>query len=140
MGDKPTVLLCKEQKTNFIIIRIFRENKMVANLTSSILLSIILLAAFSKAKSVHHQLAKRQTAVPNFTLGSAMRQFHENLYNVLGENENGNLVYSPYSIHTAMTMVLIGTPGNSTTYTELAKALGITESTVIGLNYRNLYD
>merc|ERR1711936_1353801 len=103
MGDKPTVLLCKEQKnTNFIIIRIFRENKMVVNFTTSILLSLILLAAFSKAKSVHHHLAKRQTAVPNFTLGNSMRQFHENLYNVLGENENGNLVYSPYSIHTAM--------------------------------------
>jgi len=103
------------------------------------LLSLMLLAAFSKAKSVHH-LAKRQTAVPNFTLGNSMRQFHENLYNVLGENENGNLVYSPYSIHTAMTMVLIGSPGNSTTYTELARALGIQESTIIGLNYRNLYD
>jgi len=69
-----------------------------------------------------------------------MRQFHENLYQVLGENGNGNLVYSPYSIHTAMTMVLIGSPGNSTTYTELAKALGIQESSVIGHNYRNLYD
>ena len=107
---------------------------------TSILLSLMFLAAISQAKSVHHQLAKRQTAISNFPLGSSMRQFHENLYQVLGENENGNLVYSPYSIHTAMTMVLIGTPGNSTTYTELAKALGITESTVIGLNYRNLYD
>ena len=106
---------------------------------TSILLSLMLLAAFSKAKSVHN-LAKRQTAVPNFPLGSSMRQFHENLYQVLGENGNGNLVYSPYSIHTAMTMVLIGSPGNSTTYTELAKALGIQESSVIGHNYRNLYD
>ena len=107
---------------------------------TSILLSLMFLAAISQAKSVHHQLAKRQSGNSNFILGSSMRQFHENLYQVLGENENGNLVYSPYSIHTAMTMVLIGTPGNSTTYTELAKALGITESTVIGLNYRNLYD
>lgn len=107
---------------------------------TSILLSLMFLAAISQAKSVHHQLVKRQTAISNFPLGSSMRQFHENLYQVLGENENGNLVYSPYSIHTAMTMVLIGTPGNSTTYTELAKALGITESTVIGLNYKNLYD
>ena len=61
-----------------------------------------------------------------FRLTEGINNFNHDLYNVLDKNLNGNMVFSPFSIHTAMSMVLIGAPSESVTYKQLAKALNVT--------------
>ena len=83
-----------------------------------------------------------------FHLDSAIKQFNQKLYDELDKNENGNIIFSPFrshlstyifrlqnnvilfhSIHTAMSMVLIGSKVNSKSHSELAEALYSTENT-----------
>ena len=57
-------------------------------------------------------------------IADPMQQFSNDMYRILGQAESGNMVYSPYSIHTTMAMVLGGAPKDSNTYKQLAKVLG----------------
>jgi serpin B len=54
---------------------------------------------------------------------TADRAFAFDLYRILGDTEPGNIFLSPYSISTALSMVLAGARGQ--TYEELAEALGV---------------
>ena len=54
-----------------------------------------------------------------------IQKFSNDMYQILGQTEFGNMVYSPYSIHTTMAMVLGGSPRNSSTFKQLAEVLGV---------------
>lgn len=58
-----------------------------------------------------------------FQLSDGINQFNNKLMEKLAENNDGNIVFSPFSLHTALSMVLIGSPNYSDTYKELANAL-----------------
>ena len=60
-------------------------------------------------------------------IADSMQQFNDNMYRILGQEESGNLIYSPYSIHVTMAMVLAGSPKDSQTYKQLASALGASD-------------
>ena len=49
-------------------------------------------------------------------LGDPIKTFSNKLFTKLGHAENGNMVFSPYSIHTTMAMALAGSPEDSKTY------------------------
>ena len=49
-------------------------------------------------------------------LGDPIQAFSEDIFTRLGQAETGNMVFSPYSIHTTMAMALAGSPENSKTY------------------------
>ena len=49
-------------------------------------------------------------------LGDPIQAFSKDVFTRLGKEETGNMVFSPYSIHTTMAMALAGSPENSKTY------------------------
>jgi len=58
-----------------------------------------------------------------FVLSEQMNNFNHDLFEAFAETNDGNVVYSPFSLHAALGMVLIGAPNQSKTYQELAEAL-----------------
>ena len=61
-------------------------------------------------------------------IADPIQQFGKNPYRILGQEESGSMVYSPYSIHVTMSMILAGFPEDSKTYKQLAKALGVPDT------------
>ena len=56
-------------------------------------------------------------------LAKPIINFSNDLYKHLGKAENGNMVYSPYSIHAVMALALAGSPEDSDTYKQLTEVL-----------------
>jgi len=73
---------------------------------------------------------------------SAMAKFTQSLYVSLLQNYgNTNFVFSPLSIHSALSMLFLGSSINSKTHKELQKALGnINSPCVLSLLYRDVLD
>jgi len=61
----------------------------------------------------------------------AIRSFNRKLYQKLSKEEQGNFVYSPYSIHMAFSLLLLGAPLESSTRQELVKY----QSNLVIMNY-----
>jgi len=58
-------------------------------------------------------------------LTSTIAKFTQSIYLHMAEkNQNGNFVFSPLSMHSALTMLYLGTTTNSTSRQELSKAMG----------------
>ena len=58
-------------------------------------------------------------------LTSTIAKFTQSIYLHMAEkNQNGNFVFSPLSMHSALTMLYLGTTINSTSRQELSKAMG----------------
>lgn len=60
-----------------------------------------------------------------FRLSQGMTDFALNLYNAISDSNNGNVVLSPFSLHTALSMTYFGSPEESETHQELARLLGL---------------
>ena len=76
-----------------------------------------------------------------FRLDQSMNDFSSKLFEVLtNDNRNGNVLYSPFSLHTALSMTYFGSPASSTTNRELANLLGMDNaySTDYSTNYLQL--
>merc|ERR1712130_428432 len=79
--------------------------------------------------------AKRQ-----FT--QSMEKFTQSIYlHAAEKNPNSNFVFSPLSIHSALTMLYLGTTSNSTTETELKNAMGgLARKEVVECSYKHIVD
>ena len=60
-------------------------------------------------------------------LADSIQRFSKDTYRILGQAQSGNMIYSPFSIHAALTMTLVGSPEDSTTFKELRKALELND-------------
>merc|ERR1711971_145396 len=69
--------------------------------------------------TVDPQLARQLT----FSLSKGLNQFNHDLFPKLAALNDGNIVISPFSLHTALSMTLIGTPTKSDTHKQLSRAL-----------------
>jgi hypothetical protein len=58
--------------------------------------------------------APRTTVVPRL-----LREFNRNVYQLLAASETGNFVYSPYSLHMALSLLCLGAPEESNTRKQL---------------------
>ena len=56
------------------------------------------------------------TSAERVMLSGPIHAFSNDIFARLGQKETGNMVFSPYSIHTIMAMALNGSPENSKTY------------------------
>ena len=89
---------------------------------------LLALAALTKAGRVKRtefdnvQFINKLLNTP-FQLSEQMNRFNHDLFKALAQVNDGNMVYSPFSLHAALGMVLIGAPSGSKTYQELAMAL-----------------
>ena len=113
--------------------------------------NVAFILTLSEAVSVHQrprranqlEIVKQKSVETPFLLSGAMQKFNNDLYQTLAKNQNGNLVISPFSIHTVMSMAMIGAPVNSSTYKQLSQALGITDPNAKATflyNYRKTLD
>jgi len=62
------------------------------------------------------------SALP-FILSKGLNQFNHDLFPALAQVNDANIVISPFSIHTALTMTMYGAPADSNTYKQLSKVL-----------------
>jgi len=89
---------------------------------------LLALAALSKAGRVKRAQFDQVTFINKllntpFVISEQMNKFNHDLFEAFAESNDGNIVYSPFSLHAALGMVLIGAPNESKTYQELAEAL-----------------
>ena len=49
----------------------------------------------------------------NVELSASMQDFNHKIFKELSKSESGNLVYSPFSIHTTLAMALLGSRSGS---------------------------
>ena len=54
---------------------------------------------------------------------TAIRMFTRNMYFELAKKQKGNFVFSPYSIHMALSLLALGAPKGSKTRKELVRAM-----------------
>lgn len=60
-------------------------------------------------------------------LADRIQRFSMDTYRILGQAHSGNMIYSPFSIHAALTMTLLGSPEYSKTFKELGNALELND-------------
>merc|ERR1719412_350886 len=72
----------------------------------------------------------------------SMEKFTQAIYlHTAEKNPNSNFVFSPLSIHSALTMLYLGTTTNSTTENELQKAMGgLASKKSVQCSYKNIVD
>ena len=68
-------------------------------------------------RNLDFQLLKELQSTP-FLLKDGLNNFNNAIFEQVSESTNGNTVISPFSIHTALTMALLGAPTESKTYKE----------------------
>merc|ERR1711971_1167272 len=75
-----------------------------------------------------------------FTL--SMEKFTQSIYLHMAEKTpNSNFVFSPLSMHSALTMLYLGTTDNSTTQSELSTAMGgLVSKDMVQCSYKNIVD
>ena len=52
-----------------------------------------------------------------------LNEFNIELFKILKKHDRGNIVISPFSIHLALSMILLGSPTSSKAHKQLAQAL-----------------
>ena len=67
----------------------------------------------------------QSSPLTQINLSGPVGNFTRDVYAQLGKSEKGNMVLSPFSIHTTMAMALAGSPPKSNTYKNLANALNL---------------
>ena len=63
------------------------------------------------------------TGQSNFSLSYSISKFNSKFFEKICQAEDGNIFYSPFSIHMLLSQVYLGSPKNSTTNQELASLL-----------------
>ena len=93
-------------------------------------LILFLCAAFIKAAHIKRSpldgnpFVTKINATP-FRLSEGLVAFNGDLFSALAFSQKGNVAFSPFSLHTALSMALIGAPNNTMTYQQLALALNM---------------
>merc|ERR1712032_1308886 len=72
----------------------------------------------------------------------SMEKFTQSIYLHMAKNaQNSNFVFSPLSMHSALTMLYLGTTDNSTTQSELSTAMGgLVSKDSVQCSYKNIVD
>ena len=73
-------------------------------------------------EQINNGTAAANEKVP-FVLSKGLNQFNHELFPALAQVNDANIVISPFSLHTALSMTMIGAPADSTTYKQLSQVL-----------------
>lgn len=74
------------------------------------------------SQDIENLIEEKKRNTP-FRLQNAMQDFSAEMFSSLVEDTDSNLFFSPFSIHTALSMVYFGSPSDSQTHRELASLL-----------------
>lgn len=89
----------------------------------NVLISILLLVFVS---CLGNKVSVERLQNSPFRLSDGVTTIATDMYQVLAaESEGGNIIFSPFSVHAALSMVLLGAPNGTTTHEELVSVLGM---------------
>merc|ERR1719499_2049438 len=77
------------------------------------------------AQNVNPDMLRAKLESTPYRLRSGLNEFAHKVYDVVAGGDAGNVIVSPFSLHTAMSMVFFGSPTASETHEELARLLGL---------------
>ena len=70
-------------------------------------------------------LLQTKLASTPYRLADGLNKFARDVYGTVARGDSSNVVVSPFSLHTALSMVFFGSPANSETHDELVELLGL---------------
>jgi serpin B len=91
-----------------------------------------------QGREIDLSLLRANLASTPFRLSEGMNEFAQSIYDVISRDEIGNVIVSPFSLHTALSMVFFGSPSDSETHKELVKLLGMPTEHFIEYPYNYL--
>merc|ERR1712218_512212 len=74
-------------------------------------------------EQINNGTAAADEKVLPFVLSKGLNQFNHELFPALAQVNDANIVISPFSLRTALSMTMIGAPADSTTYKQLSQVL-----------------
>ena len=82
---------------------------------------IFFLMSLALAQDVNqNEMRLKLESVP-YRLEGGLNRFAQRVYAAVADDDSGNVILSPFSLHTAMSMVYFGSPTGSDTREELAR-------------------
>jgi len=97
--------------------------------------------AFKKLTPCQKSLFREYIAQSREAVQSAMTEFTQSIYLHLLESEKENFVFSPLSLHSALSMLYLGTTVNSDTEHELGRAMGsLNSKLMVKGGYKQIVD
>ena len=89
---------------------------------------VVLLSALCVAQVLTVPVGLTQsTRTTDFSLSNSIATFNTKLYEKISQTENGNIFYSPFSLHLVLSQTFLGSGINSSTHRELAKLLDLND-------------
>ena len=82
---------------------------------------IFSLMYFALAQDVNQKVMRSKLENTPYRLEGGLNGFAQRVYDVIADGTSGNVIVSPFSLHTAMSMVFFGSPTGSDTHEELAR-------------------
>ena len=82
---------------------------------------IFCLISFALAQDVNQNVMRSKLESTPYRLEGGLNGFAQRVYNVIANGKSGNVIVSPFSLHTVMSMVFFGSPTGSDTHEELAR-------------------
>lgn len=88
---------------------------------------ILSLMSFALAADgdVNPNMVRAKLESTPYRLASGLNSFAQSVYDIVANSDSGNVVVSPFSLHTALSMVFFGSPMKSETHKELVSLLGL---------------
>ena len=77
--------------------------------------------SFALAQDVNQNVMRSKLESTPYRLEGGLNGFAQRVYDVIANGNSGNVIMSPFSLHTAMSMVFFGSPTSSNTHVELVR-------------------
>jgi len=87
--------------------------------------AILCFMSVTTAQNVNPDMLRAKLESTPYRLRGGLNEFAHKVYDVVAGGDGGNVIVSPFSLHTAMSMVFFGSPTASETHEELARLLGL---------------
>ena len=82
---------------------------------------IFCLMSFALSQDVNQNATRSKMESTAYRLERGLNGFAQRIYDVIAEGDSGNVIVSPFSLHTTLSMVFFGSPTGSDTHEELAR-------------------
>ena len=94
---------------------------------------ILCLMSFALAQDVNQNVMRSKLESTPYRLQGGLNGFAQRVYDVVADGDSGNVIVSPFSLHTAMSMVFFGSPTGSDTHEELVRDHTYMTSIILGI-------
>ena len=100
---------------------LFTKNRLIIMAGALKTAAIFCLMSFALAQDVSQNITRSKLESMPYRLKGGLNIFAQSVYDVVAKSNSGNVILSPFSLHTAMSMVFFGSPPGSDTHEELTR-------------------